>query len=49
MVLERVVWLRCIEGNNKGRGKPKLTLDAVVQKDLGVLSITEHDDLDRAL
>lgn len=48
-MLGGVIWLRYIEGNNKGRGKPKLTLDEVVQKDPGVLSITEHDDLDRAL
>lgn len=32
----------------KGMGKPKLTLEVVAQKDLGLLNIMEHDTLDRA-
>lgn len=34
--------------NTKGRGRPKLTLEAVVRKDLGSLDITEHEALDRS-
>lgn len=29
-----------IDGNTKGRVRPKLTLEVVVQKDLGFLEIT---------
>lgn len=33
-------------GNTKGRGRPKLTLEVVVQKTLGFLNILEYDDFD---
>lgn len=33
-------------GNTKGRGRPKLTLEVVVQKTLGFLNIMEYDDFD---
>lgn len=37
-----------VEGSTKGRGRPKLTLAAVVQKDLRLLHISVHDALNRA-
>lgn len=37
-----------VEGNTKGRGRPRLTSEVVVQKDFGFWIITEHDALDRA-
>ena len=37
-----------VEGHTRGRGRPKLTLKAVVRKDLRALNITEHEALDRA-
>lgn len=37
-----------VEGNTTGRGRPKMTLEALVRKDLGFLNTTEHDALDRA-
>lgn len=37
-----------VDDSTKGRGRMKLTLEAVVRKDLGLLNITEEDALDRA-
>lgn len=37
-----------VEGRIKGRGRPKLNVEAVVQNDLGLLEIMDHDFLERA-
>lgn len=37
-----------LEGSIWGKGRQKITLEAVVQNDVGLLDITEHDALDRA-
>lgn len=37
-----------VEGSIMGRGSPKLTLQVVVQKDLGLLDITEQYALHKA-
>lgn len=37
-----------VEGRIMGRGRPKLNVEAVVQKDIGFLVITEHNFLERA-
>ena len=34
--------------NTQGRGRPKLTLDAVVRKDLSILGLSDEAALDRA-
>lgn len=36
-----------VDDSTKGKGRPKLTLKAIVRKDLSLLNITEHDALDR--
>lgn len=37
-----------VEINTKERSRPTLTLEGLVQKDLGFLTIKEHDALDSA-
>lgn len=37
-----------VDGNTKSRGRPKLTLQLAVLKDLDFLDIRRHDSLDRA-
>jgi hypothetical protein len=38
-----------LHSNAPGRGRPKLTLDAVVRKDLSLLGLSEETALDRTL
>ncbi|KAI8537727.1 hypothetical protein RHMOL_Rhmol09G0047400 [Rhododendron molle] len=37
-----------LDSNATGRGRPKLTLDAVVHKDMSLLGLCEQVALDRA-
>ncbi|KAI8559569.1 hypothetical protein RHMOL_Rhmol04G0184800 [Rhododendron molle] len=37
-----------LDSNATGRGRPKLTLDAVVRKDMSILGLCEQVALDRA-
>ena len=37
-----------LDSRARGRGRPKLTLDAVIRKDLGLLNLSEEFTLDRA-
>jgi len=37
-----------VDSRVRGRGRPKLTLDAVLQKDLGLLNLSDEVTLDRA-
>ena len=41
----QIMWIYCVifNGDDSGRGRPKLTWDAMIKKDMKLLNLREHN------